>query len=203
MDFADLAAITIHDVKNRLAILANRADATGDAETVRGAMEAALTLTRLLAYYKSEKGQLQADIDAHVPSDLLEELVAEASRETDLALLVDAGEASTLWFYDEALVRLVLRDALYNAMRHSKSTITLQASVRGDYLEFAVLDDGPGFPDELLGQPLTMQALSRDGTGLGMYLANHVARLHDSDGREGGVELRNEGGAVFCLRLPR
>jgi signal transduction histidine kinase len=203
MDFADLAAITIHDVKNRLALLANRADERGDADTVRGAMEAALTLTRLLTYYKAEKGQLSADIDAHVPTDLLEELVAEASRETSLSLRLDAAEAATLWFYDEALVRLVLRDALYNAMRHSTSTVTLQACIRGDYLEFGVLDDGPGFPEGLLGQPRAMQALSRDGTGLGLYLAGCVAKLHDSDGREGSVELRNEGGAVFCLRLPR
>ncbi|MBI5107107.1 MAG: ATP-binding protein [Rhodocyclales bacterium] len=203
MEFADLAAITIHDVKNRLALLANRADAKGDAETVRGAMEAALTLTRLLVYYRSEKGQLQADIDAHVPADLLQELAAEAGRETSLALRFNAGDAPTLWFYDEALVRLVMRDALYNAMRHSRSAVTLQARLSGDCLEFAVLDDGPGFSGELLGQSLGMQALSREGTGLGLYLARRVARLHDSGGREGCVELRNEGGAVFCLRLPR
>jgi signal transduction histidine kinase len=203
MEFADLAAITIHDVKNRLALLANRADAKGDAETVRDAMEAALTLTRLLACYKSERGQLQADIDAHVPADLLEELAAEAGRETRLAVRFNADEAPTLWFYDEALVRLVLRDALYNAMRHSRSMVRLEARIVGDDLEFSVVDDGPGFPEDLLAQPLAMQGLSREGTGLGLYLAGRVARLHDSSGREGCVELRNEGGAVFCLRLPR
>ena len=33
MDFIDLAAFTIHDVKNRLAHLAHRADEKGDRET--------------------------------------------------------------------------------------------------------------------------------------------------------------------------
>lgn len=203
MDFGELAAITIHDVKNRLAVLANRADAKGDAETVRGAMEAALTLTRLLTVYKSEKGRLNADIDAHVPADLLEELAAEAGRETRLTMRVDAGDAPNLWFYDAALVRLVMRDALYNAMRHAATELSLVARTCGDYLEFSVRDDGPGFPAALLDRPLEMQTLSREGTGLGLYLAGRVAALHDSAGCAGEVELKNEGGAVFCLRLPR
>ena len=36
MEFVDLAAFAIHDVKNRLAVLASRADAKGDGETLRG-----------------------------------------------------------------------------------------------------------------------------------------------------------------------
>lgn len=203
MDFVDLAAITIHDVKNRLAILANRADARGDAETMRDAMEAALTLTRLLTLYKSEKGRLGAEVDAHVPSDMLEELVAEVARQTALRVGFDAASATGLCFYDEALVRLVLRDALYNALRHAANEVTLGASQRDGFLEFEVRDDGPGFPEALLQQPLDIQPLGREGTGLGLYLAGRVARLHDSGGREGAVTLRNDGGAVFCLRLPQ
>lgn len=203
MDFVELAAITIHDVKNRLSILASRAEARGDTETVRGAMEAALTLTRLLAAYKSERGQLGAAIDARVPVDLLEELAAEAGKLAGLAIRIDADAAPTLAFYDEALVRLVLRDALYNAMRHATTEIGLAARLHDGCLEFTVRDDGPGYPADLLGQPAAMQALSGEGTGLGLYLAGRVARLHDSAGREGSVELGNEGGAVFALRLPQ
>ncbi len=203
MDFVELAAITIHDVKNRLAILASRAEARGDAETERGVMEAALTLTRLLAAYKSEKGQLGTAIDAHAPIDLLQELAAEAGKLTGLAVNYDSAAAPTLGFYDEALVRLVLRDALYNAMRHAATELRLAARLHDGCLEFTVSDDGPGYPAGLLGQPAAMQALSEEGTGLGLYLAGRVARLHDNAGRQGSVELAIEGGAVFALRLPQ
>jgi two-component system sensor histidine kinase SenX3 len=203
MDFVELAAITIHDVKNRLSILASRAEARGDAETVRGAMEAALTLTRLLAAYKSDKGRLGAAIDAHAPTDLLQELAAEAGKLTGLAIRLDAAGAPTLGFYDEALVRLVLRDALYNAMRHAATELRLAARLHDGCLEFTVSDDGPGYPTALLGQPAAMQALSEEGTGLGLYLAGRVARLHDNAGRQGGVDLGNAAGAVFTLRLPQ
>lgn len=203
MDFVELAAITIHDVKNRLAILASRAEARGDAETVRGAMEAAQSLTRLLAVYKSEKGQLGAAIDAHVPGDLLAELAAEAGEPTGLRISCESGTAPVLGYYDAALVRLVLRDALYNALRHAAKEVRLAARLRDGNLEFIVSDDGPGYPAALLGQPATMQALSEAGTGLGLFLAGRVARLHHSAGREGCIELGNEDGAVFALRLPQ
>jgi len=71
MQFVDLAALTVHGVKNRLAILAARAEARGDRETLRDALEAAATLSRLLACYKAEKGQLAADIGACTPVDLV------------------------------------------------------------------------------------------------------------------------------------
>ena len=113
MEFADLAAFTIHDAKNRLALVATRAEANGDAEILRGILEAAASLTRLLTYYKAEKGSLGVDIDARVPADLVNELVSDISKQTGLTITADLSAAPTLWFYDEALVRMVLLNALY------------------------------------------------------------------------------------------
>jgi hypothetical protein len=64
MRFAEIATLTLHDVKNRLAQLAGRAEARGDVETLREAMAAAETLTKLLIYYRSDVGSLALDIDA-------------------------------------------------------------------------------------------------------------------------------------------
>lgn len=205
MEFVDLAALTIHDVKNRLAILASRAEARGDGETLHEVLEAAATLTRLLLFYKSEKGRLDADIDARVPADLLAELAAEIGRQTALTVDVDAAAAPTLWFYDESLVRLVLVDALYNAMRYARQRIVLGAAERDGWLCFSVRDDGPGFPDTLLGAAGTfdMQPVSGEGTGLGLHLASRVAALHENGGQRGRLELANDGGALFTLFLPR
>jgi signal transduction histidine kinase len=203
MEFVDLAALTIHDVKNRLAVLACRADAKGDAETLRVALETAATLSRLLAFYKAEQGNLGLDIDARVPADLLAELAAEISKQTGMALRIEAEAAPTLAFYDEALVRMILLGALYNALRYARQQIVLSACSRPGFLEFVVRDDGPGYPSALLAQPLAAQALSREGTGLGLHLASRVAAMHGHAGQFGCVELSNAGGAVFCLRLPQ
>ena len=201
-DFADLAALTIHDVKNRLAILAGRAEARDDAETLHGVLAAANALTRLLACYKAERGHLGIEVDAHVPTDLLAELAGEIRRQTGLLIEIEGNAAPTLWFYDENLIRLVLLNALYNALRYARSKIVIAARLCSTHLEFTVHDDGPGFPAEMLAQETTIQPLGREGTGLGLYLAKHVATLHNNAGQSGCIELGNDHGALFRLRLP-
>lgn len=203
MEFTELAALTIHDVKNRLAILAGRAEAKGDAETLHGALEAAATLTRLLVFYKAEKGSLGVDIDAHVPLELLEELATEIARQTSLTVKIEGDDAPMLWFYDEALIRMVLLNAIYNALRYARTTITLFASLQQTSLLFEIRDDGPGFSAEMLDQPSRIASLSREGTGLGLHLASQVAALHHNRGQTGRVELKNAEGAVFCLYVPQ
>lgn len=201
--FVDIAAIVIHDVKNRLAHVAARAEASGDAETLRGVLESAAALSRLLAVYKADKGGLGADVDARVPADLIGELQAEIGRQTTLTVEADLAAAPALAFYDEALVRMVLLDALYNALRHARRTVRLRALADGDWLVFAVEDDGPGYPPGLLADPQGMAAVSVGGTGVGLHLAGKIAALHRNGTQEGRIELANAGGAVFRLLLPK
>lgn len=203
MDFADLAAFTIHDAKNRLALVATRAEVSGDAETLRGILESSASLTRLLTYYKAEKNSLGAEVDARVPADLVNELLLDISKQTTLTVKADLSAAPTLWFYDENLVRMVLLNALYNALRFAQKNIVISVVDRNGWLEFMVADDGAGFPPEQLVQRDNMQPVSRDGTGLGLYLARRVAALHSNAGSTGRIELNNKGGAVFTLLLPQ
>ena len=203
MNFKEVAAFTIHDVKNRLAVLAGRAEEKGDRETLKGVLEAAETLTRLLAYYKADEGQLTVNVDARVPADVITELALEVGKQTTLNVSTELAEAPTLWFYDESLVRMVLLHALYNALRHARQQVRLSVRVLDDWLEFGVHDDGPGFPEAMLGRQVAVQALSREGTGLGLHLADRVAAFHSHGDRQGYVDLANEGGAVFRLRLPK
>ena len=203
MEFAELAALTIHDVKNRLHVLAGQAEAAGCAEMLRGTLDAAASLTRLLAWYKAEKGCLAVDMDARVPEDLLGELAAEIGRQTPLTVKLDVSRAPALSYYDENLIRMVLHNALSNALRYARREISLSAVDAGQWLEFIVQDDGAGYPAGMLERPLSMQAFSREGTGLGLHLPGHIAALHENAGQRGSIELKNEQGAVFCLRLPQ
>jgi signal transduction histidine kinase len=204
MSFADIATLTLHDVKNRLAQLAGRAEAKGDFATMSEAMEAADTLTRLLVYYRSDIGSLALEIDGHSPTDLASECASEAGAAGQCKVEVDCRAAPTLWFYDEVLVRMVLANALQNAKRHARSRIALEVAERDGFLEFVVSDDGNGFPDQVLVDDTGKATqVTREGTGLGLRLARRVAEMHENGGKRGGIRLENAGGAVFRLLLPK
>jgi len=203
MSFGEIAALTIHDVKNRLAQLAGKAERRGDTETVRAALAAAETLTQLLTYYRSESGILKVAIDAHAPEDLIDELVGENGGMGAIAIEKDCRAAPTLAFYDETLVRMVLADAVHNALRHARSRIVIAAAQCGAHVEFRVHDDGAGYPASVLADAGDSATVSREGTGLGLRLARRIAELHENDGCRGAIELANDGGALFVLRLPR
>lgn len=203
MSFLDIAALSLHDVKNRLATMAARAESRGDSETLRDALTAAADLTRLLALYKADAGILHTEIDARCPADLLDELRQENQPLTRLEIVVDVAQAPALWFYDEYLVRMLVVNALQNALRFARRRVTLSAREHEDCLEFRVSDDGEGFPEEILVSQTHETHLSPEGVGIGLYLAHRVAALHQNHGIAGSVQLYNDPGAVFCLRLPR
>lgn len=202
MSFTEIAALTIHDVKNRLAQLAGRAERHGDADTVRTALEAAETLTELLTFYKSEHGGLHLNVEAHSPADLLDELVRESKGMSQAAIEQDAAAAPALAFYDETLVRMVLANALHNALRYARSRIRVEAAERDGYCVFTVRDDGEGYPESVLADRGESAPVTRGGTGLGLRLAGRVARQHENAGLRGAIALSNDGGGVFELRLP-
>ena len=204
MSFAEIAALTLHDVKNRLAKLAGRAEARGDVDTLRETIEASNTLTRLLTYYRSDVGSLTLDIDAHAPADLAAEFVEDAIVQGGCPVDLDCSQAPTLWFYDEAVVRMVLANAVHNAGRHARARIVIEVAERVDFLEFLVRDDGNGYRQEVL-EDVTGAAtpVSRNGTGLGLRLARRIAEMHENAGQQGKIRLENAGGAVFRLLLPK
>ena len=58
MAFSALVALTLHDVKNRLAAQAARAESAADLEARNALIESAETLSRLLTLFKAEQGLL-------------------------------------------------------------------------------------------------------------------------------------------------
>jgi signal transduction histidine kinase len=203
MSFAEIAALTMHDVKNSLAQLAGQAEARGDVTTLRTLIDASEKLTRLLVFYKSETSILQPVMDARSPLDLIEELGQGIRALGSITISVFGGAAPSLWFYDETLVRMVLSNALHNALRYARSQITLSAIEVDEYLEFSVHDDGVGYPESVLADVGATAPITAEGTGLGLRLAMQVAQLHANFGHYGSIRLANEHGALFILRLPK
>jgi signal transduction histidine kinase len=198
----DSLRLYIHDVKNDLAWLSGRAEELGERDMQRVALEAAERLPLLLPWLRQERGELCITPDAAHPADLLEELAANQRLLYPQEVMVDARTAPDLWFYDSHLLRLALRIALSNAARFARQRIRLSAVENGDFLEWIVHDDGPGFGEAVLsGRTLTTD--THTGSGYGLALARAIAQGHENQGRRGYLSLSNDGGGVFRMGLPR
>lgn len=90
--------------------------------------------------------------------------------------------------------------ALENAADVTTNPIDLHARIADDQLIIAVMDDGPGFAPDQLGQVGRIgQSSKGPGHGLGLFIANNVVR------RLGGrldASNRDSGGAVVEYILP-
>jgi signal transduction histidine kinase len=201
----NLYAAVIHDVKNQLAELSLRLGARGEAQTEMViAMNASRRLSEMLLMYRQENDLLSVNADSVSPADFIAILAAEFGELfPNLVIQTDASRAPPFAFFDDALVRMALANALHNACRVAHAKIRLSVYSEDQMLVLEVADDGPGYPDSLLksggAEP---SAASGRGTGLGLYLARKIAELHHLDGRHGSVALSNAGGAVFRMMLP-
>jgi heavy metal sensor kinase len=108
-----------------------------------------------------------------------------------------AGDALRL---EQALGNLV-----ENALRHGRGTVRLAAAESNGLVELHVVDEGVGFPEEYL--PHAFDRFSRadearggDGAGLGLTIADVIARAHGGTAHAANLE---DGGADVWLSLPR
>lgn len=108
---------------------------------------------------------------------------------------------------DPCLIGMALTTLVENAVKHTPPGTQIELSARqssdgGLYL--SVADNGPGIPEDelpLIGNKFfrARNAHSIYGSGLGVYLAKNIARLH---GGSLSVTNRPQGGACFQIHLP-
>lgn len=185
-----LGAQVAHEVKNPLAAARGLVQlvarhVTDDKDQQRLAVvvsEVDRALSVLEDYLSFAKPLGELSLGACDARLLLEDVagVLEArAREKSIRLEI-AGEPATLWGD-----RQRLRDALLNLALNAVSALpeggrlTLSVRTAGQQLALCVVDDGPGISPELLarlGQPFASEATG--GTGLGVMLAQSVARQH-------------------------
>ena len=208
-----LIAGCIHDAKNGLNLLntwleeARRvapSPALDEARAVSARISA--QLVELLTLYRAGENSLRLVIEDHDLIDFCEDVTAEIILPpgSNHRIESDQGAAAVLgaWAFDAYQVKLVLQEALRNALRHGKQHIRFAVAAQaGGGLRFTVSDDGPGFPQEVLdGEAVAMDSGS---SGIGLVFARLIAERHATpDGHHGRSELANDGGAVFALVLP-
>lgn len=216
-EFVDLLANVAHDIKNSLSLMLAAGETLSAVPNLppqakdallllqhRG-RRAANDLLHLLGVFKLERGRPLLAPSVVDCEELLAEVVAfnQALLAGKGIELVVTGCELAQWSFDRGLVQGVLNAALDNAFCHARGRVALACQAREGCAVFSVEDDGPGYPPTLLAQGESEHAVHRlDSTGLGLYFAQRIARLHQRDGRQGRVVLVNRPGGRFELWLP-
>lgn len=224
--FATVLAASVHDMKNSIGMVVHlieelRAKFDGQEPTCGQLhFEAARLnnyLMQLMVLYKLEQHQYRFNADDIYLDEFIEDLVL-----MNLPLLSPRGvtvrqqvEPELCWSFDAQLVQGALSNILTNLIRYADGRVEVTAervrvaaSTEQERLVIRVEDDGPGFPESMLGllQPEAMGVDFIGGsTGFGLYFAQQVATAHYVGERRGEVYLRNGGslgGGCFELHLP-
>lgn len=201
----NLYAAIVHDVKNQLAELALRLGERTDAQSEMAiAINAANRLSEMLLLQRHADHPLPINPVAVNAADFLSMLAVEY-RELfpNIIIWIDSDRAPAFSFFDVNLVRMALANALHNACRSARQTVTLLADTQDGMLMLGVADDGTGYPEIILQHGgREPAAVSGRGTGLGLFLARQIAELHQLNGQHGRISLSNQPGAVFKMYLP-
>lgn len=213
-----MLAASLHEVKNMLGELTLSLDAlqqqcpqqAAQIEEMRFVTrQVSDRMVQVLLLYKNDAGVLRPNIEAIPPADLLEEMLVETCSLAGDRLVVslEGEQAPPYAYFDRYLCEMALMNAIHNALRFAHGRIVIGVGRLGNALCFSVEDDGPGYVPAVLQRAIEPGGHSRDGgTGLGLYFADRVARLHCNNAGEcGRVQLDNAGvlgGARFQLILP-
>jgi len=208
-------ALTLNDMLDRLAAARGRQRAfVADAAHELRSPLASMRIQLEVAQHLGEGGQLSADLLADVTrlSALVEDLLLLARAGSDAnhppvresldvrALLVTtanryagarvpvtvtAGPSVYASANSEEL-RRVLANLVDNAVRHARSTVSLEARAEGGRAVLTVVDDGPGIPADERERVFERfarldDARDRDagGTGLGLAIVRELLRRSD------------------------
>jgi signal transduction histidine kinase len=211
----DFAAVASHELRTPLTAMRTnlevlstldlpdeqRREVIDDVIRTQTRIEATLSALERLA-----QGELTTVAD-FVPvdiTDLLDRAAHDAMRnypDLDVSL---ASPTTVLMVGMPAGLRLVIDNAITNAVRHGGATeIRLAAISSTDGVEITVDDNGLGVPEEerraVFDRFSRGSTAARSGSGLGLALVAQQAEIH---GGTAGLETSPMGGARLLLRLP-
>jgi len=135
-------------------------------------------------------------------------LMYPKARESRLTLETDFAAAPPLVLADPRALRQIFLNLMSNAIKFTPpgGRIRITARQAGDWVEVGIADSGPGIAPEHLAKVMgafyqvgAATTRSRGGIGLGLSIADRLARLLGGDLR---LANRPEGGLIAILRFP-
>jgi two-component system sensor histidine kinase KdpD len=164
-------------------------------------------VTNLLDMARIESGDVRLNLQWQPVEEVIGSALA-ASRAALAGRTVETRVPADLPLvqYDAVLIERVLCNLLENAGKYTPpgSTVAIAAERRGQWLDVAVTDDGPGLPpgqEDAVFEKFTRgeRESAKPGVGLGLAICRAIVGAHGGTIRAAN---RPEGGAAFEFRLP-
>lgn len=208
-----------HEVRTPLAIIDNRCQllqrsplalaSTQHVEQIRQASNRLSAMVDRVLHQDRVTSQSTVEKkDLNLPQ-LLEGVTAQVQSQTEHHLLRLVAALPPIQVQgDVSLLRILFLNLLENAVLYSPEGGAIEVEVRLDVpgrVEVAITDEGVGIPLEAQTRIFeryyrTGQVHDACGTGLGLYLARHIAHMHGGDV---WCESAPGEGSTFIVSLPR
>ncbi len=129
-----------------------------------------------------------------------------AAREKGIELVLSLPEEPVEVDCDQSRIEMALSNLLQNALKFTPSggRVELRAGVEEDLVRYAVIDNGPGIPEEDLAH--IFERFYRgahpgvEGSGLGLAIVQSIAEAH---GGRVAVSSQPGQGSTFTIELPQ
>jgi signal transduction histidine kinase len=215
----DLVASVSHELRTPLTGIQGYADILSESWAILSDNER----TEMLATINGQAGQLglivkdlidvardrlqnvNLDRVAYNASDIVNEAVATLGSGTGIQVETENEEA--LVWADPYRVRQVLTNLMTNALRYGRSEILATSAQTGDFVTFAVHDNGDGVPSKYQAdiwdrfeRGLHNHDHTKQGSGIGLSVARDLVTAHG-----GTITYRTSeilGGACFEFTIP-
>lgn len=177
-------------------------------ETIRGIDEGVERINGIVASLRRFSRKDGADRSAKNVNDLVENALLLCNNALKYHARVDRelGEGLPDLLVHPQRIEQVLVNLISNAADAIESagrgTLAVRTARRGDAVEIAIEDTGPGLPEEMLAriwEPFYTTKGEEQGTGLGLSIAKGIVEEH---GGTLAAENRQGGGARFVVTLP-
>jgi signal transduction histidine kinase len=209
-----LTASVAHDLKNLLAVIQPNLEYAVDESLPEDArlesLEDALLAARGLSSLNDRLTRVAKQGRKEEPekTDLAEltrqalAMVRAHSKLEDRDIKIVARDAVHIKLFPDLAVHTII-NLLLNAAdaTGTEGMIRVYVRRRTGSVELEVHDDGEGIPASMRSEMLEpFQTTKEDGTGLGLFIVSHFARMHGGQVELGESEL---GGALVRVTLPR
>ncbi len=222
----ELADMIVHDLKNPLGLISgslsilkhlmpseNQTDETDELfGTIERSVKRMLRLVEtLLQMARFEEGKMHLDLQPIAVKEIIDQVIEDESillEDDEISVRTEIPENLPRIKADQEILQRILFNLLDNAAKYTPTgeNIVIEASDKNDYVEFHVMDKGPGVPPDERKRifekftHLPGRKGARKGAGLGlafcrMAVESHGGYIYVEDGPQGQ-------GSRFVFSIP-
>lgn len=163
-------------------------------------------IENLLSMSRLESGKISVKPDWCDINDLLNNVLKVIKKELEqFHFTGEVAPEMPLVKLDFGLMEQVIYNLILNSVRHTPpgSTISFFAGYNGGRLVLRIEDNGPGFPEEMIGKVFDkffrVDNSKTGGLGLGLSIVKGLTEAHGGTVK---AENRQDGGARFSVIIP-